>query len=44
MGITFYFSAMVEAYFPDGNYMFKVNYRNTKARCEIYSKLIIKAP
>ena len=24
--------------------MFKVNNRNTRARCEIYSKLTIKAP
>ena len=27
-----------------GNYMFKVNNRNTKARCEICSKLTIKTP
>ena len=24
-----------------GNYMFKVNHRNTRTRCEIYSMLII---
>ena len=29
---------------PDGNYMFKVNNRNTRARCEICSKLTIKIP
>ena len=29
---------------PDGNYMFKVNNRNTKTRCEICSKLAIKTP
>ena len=27
---------------PTGNYMFKVNNRNTRARCEICSKLTIK--
>ena len=29
---------------PAGNYMFKVNTRNTRARCEICSKLTIKIP
>ena len=29
---------------PVGNYMFKVNNRNTRIRCEIYSKLTIKTP
>ena len=29
---------------PAGNYMFKVNNRNTRTRCEIYSKLTIKTP
>ena len=29
---------------PAGNYMFKVNNRNTRARCEICSRLTIKAP
>ena len=27
---------------PDGNYMFKVNNRNTKTMCEICSKLTVK--
>ena len=27
---------------PADNYMFKVNNRNTRTRCEIYSKLTIK--
>ena len=27
---------------PAGNYMFKVNYRNTRTRCEICLKLTIK--
>ena len=27
---------------PAGNYMFKVSNRNTRARCEVCSKLIIK--
>ena len=31
-------------YFPAGNYMFKVNNRNTRKRCEICSKLTIKTP
>ena len=30
--------------FPAGNYMFKVNNRNTRTRCEICSKLTIKIP
>ena len=29
---------------PAGNYMFKVNNRNTRTRCEIGSKLTIKTP
>ena len=29
---------------PIGNYMFKVNNRNTRTRCEICSKLTIKKP
>ena len=29
---------------PAGNYMFKVNHRNTRTRCEICSKLTIKTP
>ena len=29
---------------PDGNYMFKVDNRNTRARCKICSKLTIKTP
>ena len=29
---------------PAGNYMFKANNRNTRARCEICSKLTIKTP
>ena len=28
-------------FFPAGNYMFKVNNRNTRARCKICSKLTI---
>ena len=30
--------------YPAGNYMFKVNKRNTRTRCEISSKLAINAP
>ena len=29
---------------PAGNYMFKVNIRSTRTRCEICSKLTIKTP
>ena len=29
---------------PSGNYMFKVNNRNTRKRCKIYSRLPIKTP
>ena len=29
---------------PAGNYMFKVNKRNTRTRCEICSELTIKIP
>ena len=31
-------------YYPAGNYMFKVNNRNARTRCEICSKLTIKTP
>ena len=31
-------------YYPAGNYMFKVNNRNTRTRCEICSMLTIKTP
>ena len=31
-------------FFPAGDYMLKVNNRNTRARCEICSKLTIKTP
>ena len=34
---------LAEAY-PAGNYMFKVNNRNTGTRCGISSKLKIKTP
>ena len=30
--------------FPAGNYMFKVNNRNTRTRCEICSQLTVKTP
>ena len=29
---------------PAGNFMFKVNNRNTRTRCEICSKLTLKIP
>ena len=33
-----------DKYVPAGNYMFKVNNRNTRTRCETFVKLTIKAP
>ena len=30
--------------YPAGNYMFKLNNRDTRTRCEICSKLTIKTP
>ena len=30
--------------YPAGNYMFKVNNRNSRTRCELCSKLTIKTP
>ena len=30
--------------FPGSNYFFKVNNRNTKKNCEIFSKLMMKTP
>ena len=30
--------------YPVGIYMFKVSNRNTRSRCEVYSKLTIKTP
>ena len=35
---------MIITYYPAGNYMFKVNNRNTRTKCEICSKLTIKTP
>ena len=34
----------IQEYYPVDIYMFKVNNRNTRTRCEIYSKLTIKTP
>ena len=43
--MTFYLETFSrENYLPAGNYMFKVNNRNTRTRCEICSKLTIKTP
>ena len=36
--------ARVSPNITDGNYMFKVNNRNTRTSCEICSKLTIKTP
>ena len=35
---------LAQNWYPAGNYMFKVNNRNTRARYEICSKLTIKTP
>ena len=31
-------------FYPAGNYLFKVNNKSTRTRCEVCSKLIIKTP
>ena len=30
--------------YPAGNYMFKINNRNTRTKCEICTKLTVKTP
>ena len=40
----YYKSKFNNSYNPAGNYMFKVNNRNTRTRCKICSKLTIKTP
>ena len=35
---------LVQVTDPAGNYIFKVNNRNTRTRCEICSKLTVKTP
>ena len=35
---------MFQTFISEGNYMFKVNCRNTRTRCEMCSKLTIKTP
>ena len=42
--LTFIGASVIKLINPAGNCMFKVNNRNTKARCEITSKLTIKTP
>ena len=42
--ILVYYIMLQMLHFPAGNYMFKVNNRNTRTRCEICSKLTIKTP
>ena len=37
-------NVIVDKHFPAGIYLLKVNNRNTRTRCEIYSKLTIKTP
>ena len=39
-----YLRTVFRSIHPAGNYMFKVNNRNTRTRCEICSKLAIKKP
>ena len=34
----------INTFFPAGNYLLKVNNRNTRKRCEICSELTIKIP
>ena len=42
--IATYLQHNMKKEYPAGNYMFKVNNRNTRTRCEICSKLTIKTP
>ena len=42
--IVFFCSVFSRIQSPAGKYMFKVNNRNTRRRCEICSKLTIKIP
>ena len=42
VNITYCFS--IYYYYPAGNYIFRVNNRNTRTRCETCSKLTIKTP
>ena len=39
-----HFAKAWDQLYPAGNYMFKVNNRNSRARCETFSKLIKKTP
>ena len=36
--------SVVEKNYPVSNHMFKIDIENTRTRCEICSKLIIKTP
>ena len=38
------YSTQINAHFPDGIYLLKVNDRNIRTRCEVCSRLTIKAP
>ena len=38
------FGKITNSFYSVSNYMFKVNDRNTRTRCEICSKLTIKTP
>ena len=40
--LVFFFTFRSKGLFPGDNYMFKVNNRNTRTRCEICSKLTVK--
>ena len=42
--LLFNFTKKAVRIIPVGNYMFKVNNRNTRTRCEICSMLTIKTP
>ena len=41
---SLFFPSNYHIHSPTGNYMFKVNNRNSRTRCKICSKLTIKAP
>ena len=44
LNAVFHETSAILWHYPASNYMFKVNSRNTRKRCEIYSNLTIKTP
>ena len=42
--VGIFLSLFLQVKYPAGKYLFKVNNKSTRARCEIFSKLTIKTP